>query len=56
MAGYTSFRHKAGVYLKEEAVNHCTGIIELECLPINIQEHNEILLNEIARIKKGVIA
>jgi len=54
-AGYTGFKHKAGIYSKEDAVKHCKNIIELECIPINIEEHNAILKTEIDEIKKGII-
>lgn len=53
--GYTDFKHKAGIYSTADAVKHCGGNIELTCKPIDIAEHNEILLNEIARIRKGII-
>ena len=56
MSGYTSYRYRAGVYEKKEAINPCKGIIELGCIPINISEHNKILLSEIAKIKKGIIS
>lgn len=53
--GYTSFSTQAGVYPKEEAVPYCKNLDELKCVPINNSEHNEKILNQIARLKKGLI-
>jgi len=54
-SGYVSYKHVAGVYPKEEAIPYCKGQLEVTCVPINNQEHNEIILNYIARVKKGLI-
>lgn len=53
--GYVSYKHVAGVYPKEEAIPYCKGQLEVICVPINTEEHNEIILNQIARLKKGLI-
>ena len=54
-SGYVSFKHVAGVYPKKETVNYCKGQLDVTCVPIDTEEHNEIILNHIARVKKGLI-
>lgn len=54
-SGYTSFECYAGVYLKKEAVSYCKNEPELTCVAINNDEHNEMILNQVARLKKGLI-
>jgi len=55
-SGYVSYKTFAGVYTKEDAVKECKNLEELTCVPINNTEHNELILNQVARIKKGLIA
>lgn len=45
--GYTQFKHKAGVYLKEPAINCAKACDELDIIPIDIAEHNKMIRNEI---------
>ncbi|OBQ56076.1 hypothetical protein JJL45_05315 [Tamlana sp. s12] len=54
--GYVSYSTHAGVYPKEEAVPYCKNSLELTCVPIDNAEHNENILNQIKRLKKGLIA
>lgn len=53
--GYTDFRHKAGVYEKEDAVNQSLSCSELIVIPINVSEHNEMLLQAIKDISENII-
>lgn len=45
--GYTQFKHKAGVYTKEEAIYEAKSCYELDIIPIDIAEHNKMIRNEI---------
>ena len=53
--GYVSYSTHAGVYPKEEAVPYCKNDLDLTCVPIDNAEHNEKILNQIARLKKGLV-
>lgn len=45
--GYTQFIHEAGVYTKEDAVQHAISCSELTLRPIDITEHNKMLTDKI---------
>jgi hypothetical protein len=53
--GYTEYIHKAGVYTKEEAICHCSGIIELQIVPIDIRLHNSIIVKQISDLTSRFI-
>jgi len=53
--GYTDFRTRAGVFTKEEAVNSGMRCDELSIIPIDIDEHNKILQEEINHIQSRII-
>lgn len=53
--GYTQFRHKAGVYEKADAVSHARSCRELTIIPINIEEHNKAINEEINDLKTRLI-
>ncbi|MCT4665635.1 MAG: hypothetical protein N4A45_10415 [Flavobacteriales bacterium] len=53
--GYVSYSTHAGVYPKEEAVPYCKGNLDLICEPIDNNTHNEQIINQIARLRKGLI-
>lgn len=53
--GYVSYSTHAGVYPKDEAVPYCKNSLELTCVPIDNATHNEQILNQIARLKKGLV-
>ncbi len=46
-SGYTDFRHRAGVYTKEDAVSHARSCDDLTLVKINIEEHNTLIQEEI---------
>ena len=46
-AGYTEHKMFAGVYPKKDAVIHARGVCEITILPINKEEHNLMISNEI---------
>lgn len=54
--GYTDFQHRAGVYTKEEAVNHANKCNEITVVPINAKEHNDLLNAEIQDIQSRLLA
>lgn len=54
-AGYTSWRSRAGVYNKEEAIEHAKSCREITIVPINKEEHNEIINKEINDLKTRLI-
>ena len=53
--GYVSYKQNAGVYEKEKTVNYCKGQLEVTCIPIITKDHNDYLMKQIERIKKGII-
>jgi hypothetical protein len=53
--GYTEYQEKAGVYTKQEAFNHCTGITELAMVPIDVREHNAHIVKMATAIMKNYI-
>lgn len=53
--GYTSFKHEAGVYTKEEAVSHAKFVREITLEVINVDEHNKMIFDKIEDIKSRVI-
>jgi len=54
-SGYVSYSTHAGVYSKEEAVPYCKNDLDLTCVAIDNTDHNENILNEIARLRKGIV-
>lgn len=53
--GYTQYSYKAGIYTKEDAVSDAKNSNKLWVRPINIEEHNKNVLNEIEILKKSII-
>lgn len=53
--GYTEYVHKAGVYTKIDAVKQAKSCNELSIVPINVQEHNQMILTEIDSLKSSLI-
>lgn len=53
--GYTDFTYKAGVYTKEEALSHCENSNEVIAIPINIEEHNLRIMEEIKDLASRII-
>jgi len=53
--GYVSYSDYAGVYPKKEAVPYCKNDLDLTCVAIDNTDHNEKILNSIARLRKGII-
>lgn len=54
-SGYTGFKIRAGVYTKQEAVSDGKSCVDLNIIPINIQEHNALLEKEIAEMTKRLL-
>jgi len=46
-AGYTDYVTKAGVYTKEDAISHAMHCRELDLIPINIEEHNNQIMEAV---------
>ncbi len=54
-SGYTDEVSKAGVYTKEEAISHAEHCKELYLVPIDIREHNRIIVKEINELIQKII-
>jgi len=54
-AGYTDNKAEAGVYTKEDALNSAKTCDELIIIPINIDEHNQMILNKINKLTDKLI-
>lgn len=54
-SGYTDFKIFAGVYTKEEAISHAKSVREIKIIPINIDEHNSMIVKEIEDLKSRYI-
>ncbi len=48
--GYTEYRHRAGVYEKQDAISKARSCRDLDILPIDHAEHNKNLCAEIKDI------
>jgi hypothetical protein len=53
--GYTDFQHRAGVYPKSEAVSNGKSCDELDIIPINTQEHNQMIKSEIEDLQTRLL-
>lgn len=53
--GYTDFKHRAGVYVKEEAVLHARGVREIYLERVDIEEHNKMIQSEINELTNRLI-
>lgn len=53
--GYTDHKIFAGVYPKKEAISHARGVREIKIIPINIDEHNLMIENEINDLRSRLI-
>lgn len=56
VCGYTSFRSFAGIYEKNDAVQHGRSCSELQIIPINNEEHNKCLQDDIDDMKSRIIS
>lgn len=54
-SGYTAFINKAGVYTKQDAVSKAKSCSDLTIIPINIEEHNKMINDEINDLKTRII-
>lgn len=53
--GYTDFIFKAGVFTKEYAVSNAKSVSSLKIIPINIEEHNSMISEEINDLQSRII-
>jgi len=53
--GYTDFKHRAGVYSKEEAVSSAKSCRDIWLEKIDIQEHNKMIENEIEELRTSIL-
>ena len=44
--GYTDYKIDAGVYTKEEALKHAEGCRDILLIPIDIKEHNDMIIEK----------
>lgn len=54
-SGYTDYLHRAGVFTKEYAVSHAISVREISIIPINIDEHNQLIESEISELKTRIL-
>lgn len=54
-AGYTDNKVEAGIYLKEDALDSAKSCNELRIIPINVDEHNQMILNKINKLSTQLI-
>lgn len=53
--GYTDFNFRAGIYEKSEAVRMAKSCEELDIIPIDTEEHNKMIEDEISELKDRLI-
>lgn len=53
--GYTDFKHRAGVYSKEEAVSSAKSCSDIRIMRIDINEHNQMINDEINELKTRLL-
>lgn len=53
--GYTDYKHKAGVYTKEDAVDHAKGCRDLSLEIVDVPEHNQMIQSEIQELQKRIL-
>lgn len=53
--GYSDKPIDAGVYEKEVAIQHATSCTDLVLIPINIQEHNTMIIEEAKSLLERII-
>lgn len=53
--GYTERKSEAGVYTKEAAVKECMNSLDFMLVPINNQEHNEMIREKIVDLESRML-
>ena len=53
--GYTDFKHRAGVFTKEEAVSSAKSCSGLSIIPIDIEVHNKMISDEITELQTRLL-
>lgn len=53
--GYTSLRFEAGVYPKDEAVEHAKSVREIRLECVDIEEHNKMINQKIAELSERLL-
>lgn len=53
--GYTQYKFYAGVYTKERAVQEARSVGDVTVEPINIEEHNAMIIQKIADLETRII-
>jgi len=53
--GYTDFKHRAGVFTKEDAVQSAKSCDDLWIIPVIIEEHNEMINKEIEELQTRLL-
>lgn len=54
-SGYTDYQTRAGVYTKEEALSHYDHCDELIIVPIDINQHNALIIEEVKEYLSRII-
>ena len=55
MCGYYSRKINAGIYDKKEAINHAKCCDELDVIPINIEDHNKMMHEQLDKLSSKLI-
>jgi hypothetical protein len=53
--GYTDHLYRAGIYPKQDAISHVTGVREASAIPINNEEHNRMIEEQIKDLQSRII-
>lgn len=53
--GYTDDIRRAGIYTKEDALNECLSVSDLRAVPIDVKEHNKMILTEVQELLSRII-
>lgn len=54
-SGYTDFRSRAGIFTKKEAVSSAKSCRELFIIPIDKEEHNKMINDEVTELQSRLI-
>lgn len=53
--GYTEFRRRAGIYETEDAISQARSCRDLKVVPVDLEEHNKMLSDEIQEMQSRII-
>ena len=53
--GYTPYIYQAGIYEKKDAIDSARYCREITLLPVDVEKHNQIIKEEIEKLKTNLI-